>query len=68
MSFNDYHNVNTFGIQFTAGIGVKYDLKNRVSLILLPRVNYSLVNLSKTNYSNIKPRDNSVSVGIQYSL
>ena len=68
VSFNDYHNVNTFGIQFTAGIGVKYDLKNRVSLILLPRVNYSLVNLSKTNYSNIKPRDNSVSVGIQYFL
>lgn len=66
VSFEDYHDVNKFGLQFTAGIGLQYDLENRISLLLLPGFNYSLLNLNNTNYSIIKPWDISVSLGIQY--
>ena len=66
LRFEDYHDVNTFGLQFTAGIGLQYDIKNRISLLLLPSFNYSLLNLNNTNYSIIKPWNISVSLGIQY--
>ncbi|MBL6682588.1 MAG: outer membrane beta-barrel protein [Cryomorphaceae bacterium] len=66
VSFEDYHDFNTFGLQFTAGIGSQYDIKNRISLLLLPSFNYSLLNLNNTNYSIIKPWDISVSLGVQY--
>lgn len=66
VNFRNYHDVNTFGLQLTTGIGLQYELKNRISLILVSNFNYSIFNLNNNNYSIIKPCDIGVSSGIQY--
>lgn len=64
--FENYHNINTYGLQFITGLGIQYNLKSRISLILLPNFNYSLLNLNNHDYSTIKPYDISLSSGILF--
>lgn len=66
VDFKNYHEIIPFGLQFTAGAGLQYDLKDRFALLLLPAFNYSISNLNNTNYSSIKPWDINISSGVFY--
>ena len=66
--FDDYHDVNTFGLRFTGGFGVWYGLRNGTSLLLLPNWSHSLGNLNRTQEWVIRPWSIGLALGVQHRL
>lgn len=66
--FDDYHDVNTFGLRFTGGFGVWYGLRNGTSLLFLPNWSHSLGNLNRTQEWVIRPWSIGLALGVQHRL
>lgn len=64
-NFHDTKKVTLSGI---VSIGLKYNLSNHISLLMLPSYNKSIMNINNNNSSEIKPSSIIFSTGIGYQF
>jgi len=68
VSVKNFHQTKKMTLSGTIGVGVKYNLTKRFSLLIIPSYNNSFMDINKDNASTIKPKSLNFSTGLQFQF
>ena len=64
----NFHDTKKITLSGMVSVGLKYNLSNHISLLILPSYNKAIMNINNNNSSEIKPASMSFSTGIGYQF
>lgn len=64
----NFHDTKKITLSGMVSVGLKYNLSNHISLLMLPSYNKSIMNINNNNSSEIKPSSIIFSTGIGYQF
>lgn len=68
ISVKDYHQTKKIVYGGTIGVGIKYNISKRLSLVGLPSYNMSFMNINENSVSKLKPNSTNFSFGLQFQF
>lgn len=68
VTVEDYHQTKKMVLGGTVGVGAKYNISRRFSIIGLPSYNTSFMDINKDNASKIRPNSINFSLGLQFQF